>query len=109
PRVDNDYVQKQTGFPGVALSVASFRPRDGSALSQEVVQYLTHASEPAQPATNLPISRHLCLRVRSLYACYADLSAKGVRFNSEPVTITAGPNQGGKVIYLLDPDGYTIE
>jgi catechol 2,3-dioxygenase-like lactoylglutathione lyase family enzyme len=28
---------------------------------------------------------------------------------SEPVTITAGANVGGLVVYFYDPDGYTLE
>ncbi len=37
------------------------------------------------------------------------LRAHGVRFRSEPVAITAGPNRGGLVVYLYDPDEFTIE
>ena len=44
-----------------------------------------------------------------LRACYAALQAQGVRFKSAPVTIMAGPNQGGLVVYFFDPDGYTLE
>ena len=44
-----------------------------------------------------------------MWACHADLKAKGVRFKSEPVSITAGPNAGGLVVYFYDPDGYTLE
>ena len=44
-----------------------------------------------------------------LRAACRDLQAKGVRFKTEPVEITAGPNQGGLVVYFFDPDGYTLE
>jgi catechol 2,3-dioxygenase-like lactoylglutathione lyase family enzyme len=47
--------------------------------------------------------------VNDLRACHAELRAKGVCFKSDPVTITAGPNTGGLVIYFYDPDGYTLE
>lgn len=109
PRVDNDYIQLQTGIPGVVLSVASFRVSDASLQSLEIVQYLTHAAPPAETATNQAGTSHLCLTVSDLRACYAGLSAKGVRFRSEPVTITAGPNTGGLGVYFYDPDGNTIE
>ena len=75
----------------------------------EVVQYLNHDGSPIDPATNRAGSSHLCLLVSDFHACHAELKAKGVDFKSEPVTITAGPNKGGMVIYLSDPDGYTIE
>ena len=109
PRVDADYVAQQTGYPGVALSVASFQVSPESRQTLEVVQYLNHGGPPIDPATHRAGSSHLCLLVSDFRACHAELMAKGVDFKSEPVTITAGPNKGGLVIYLSDPDGYTIE
>jgi catechol 2,3-dioxygenase-like lactoylglutathione lyase family enzyme len=108
PHVDNDYVALQTGHSGVVLSVASFTlPNAPQTL--EVVQYLTHAGSPAAPATSQPGISHLCLTVDDLPAAHADLQSRGVRFRSEPVRITAGPNTGGLVVYFSDPDGYTLE
>lgn len=109
PCVENDYVGQQTGFAGLKLSVASFRVRAGNAQSLEMVQYLSNTGEPADPSTNRAGNTHLCLLVDDLRSAHTELSAKGVRFKSEPVEITAGPNQGGLVVYLLDPDGYTLE
>jgi catechol 2,3-dioxygenase-like lactoylglutathione lyase family enzyme len=108
PHVDSDYVAQQTGHAGVVLSVASFSI-PGSPQTLEIVQYLTHAAAPAVPATNQPGISHVCLLVDNLSAAYEDLQARGVPFRSEPVRITAGPNAGGLVVYLADPDGYTLE
>lgn len=109
PRVDNDYVALQTGYPAVVLNVASFKVSPESRQSLEVVQYMNHQGPPVESATNRPGGSHLCLTVSDLRACHADLKAKGVRFKSDPVTITAGPNTGGLVVYFYDPDGYTLE
>lgn len=109
PRVTADYVSKQTGYEGLELNVASFRVSDDSKQSLEVVQYLNHEGPPSDAATNRSGNSHLCLLVDDLRSCYDDLSTQGVRFKSEPVTITAGPNEGGLVVYLYDPDGYTLE
>jgi len=109
PHVDNDYVALQTGYPGVVLNVASFKVREDSPVSLEVVQYMNQAGPPAETQTNRAGNSHLCLTVDDLRACYAELKTKGVRFKSEPVTITAGPNTGGLVVYFYDPDGYTLE
>lgn len=109
PRVTADYVSRQTGYDGVELSVASFRVSPATGQSIEIVQYLTHIGQPSDPATNRPGSSHICLLVDDLQASYDDLRAKGVRFTSEPVLITAGPNKGGWVIYFQDPDGYALE
>lgn len=107
--VEEGYVAKQTGYEGVRLSVASFRVRPDSPNSLEVVQYLNHTGEPADTSTNRPGRTHLCLVVDDLATAYEDLRSKGVRFQSDPVEITAGPNKGGKVIYFFDPDNYVLE
>jgi len=109
PRVDDEYVALQTGYPGVVLNVASFKATPESTQSLEVVQYMNQAEPPAETATNRPGNSHLCLTVNDLRACHADLKARGVRFKSDPVTITAGPNAGGLVVYFHDPDGYVLE
>jgi len=109
PRVTADYVPRQTGYEGVELSVASFRVHPASGQSIEIVQYMTHAGQPGDPSTNRPGNSHMCLLVDDLRASYEDLRAKGVRFKSEPVSITAGPNRGGLVVYFQDPDGYVLE
>ena len=109
PHVAADYVSRQTGYEGLELNVASFKVGEESRQSLEVVQYMNHVGPPSDPATNRAGSSHLCLLVDDLRSCYADLLAQGVRFKSEPVTITSGPNEGGLVVYLYDPDGYTLE
>jgi len=109
PSVTADYVAQQTGYDNVELNVASFQISPDSKQSMEVVQYMNHAGEPNKPATNRAGSSHLCLLVNDLKKCYEDLREKGVPFKSEPVTITAGPNERGLVVYFTDPDGYTLE
>ena len=109
PHVDNDYVALQTGYPDVVLNVASFKVSPDSLQSMEVVQYMTCGGPPSTPATNQPGISHLCLTVSDLQSAYQDLLARGVRFRTAPVRITAGPNAGGLVVYFEDPDGYTLE
>ena len=109
PCVEGEYVAKQTGYAGVKLSVASFRVRPDSPNSLEIVEYLNHTGEPADTATNRPGGTHLCILVDDLDAAYVDLKGTGVRFKTAPVEITAGPNQGGKVVYFFDPDDYVLE
>ena len=109
PCVDADYVATQTGYPGVQLSVASFRVCADSPQTLEVVQYLNCPGEPVDQATNRPGNTHLCILVDDLQAAFDDLSQQGIQFKSDPVTITAGPNEGGLVVYFHDPDGYPME
>ncbi|MAV34615.1 MAG: bleomycin resistance protein [Planctomycetaceae bacterium] len=109
PSVTADYVALQTGYPEVELNVASLRVGPHGRPTLELAQYMSHVGEPSEPATNRSGASHLCLVVDDLVASYEALQARGVRFRSSPVTITAGPNQGGLVVYLYDPDGYVLE
>jgi catechol 2,3-dioxygenase-like lactoylglutathione lyase family enzyme len=105
----DDYVGQQTGYPGLHLSTASLRPTPDSCQSLEIAQYRNHAGAKGDPATNRPGNSHLCFEVFDLQRMYERLRSRGVRFRSEPVLITSGPNQGGVVIYVYDPDDYIIE
>lgn len=109
PHVDADYVGQQTGYPDVILNVASVQIAPGNPQTLELVQYMNHSRPPAALATNQAGTSHLCLVVDDLTACYEALKEREVEFRSAPVTITSGPNQGGLVVYFLDPDGYTLE
>jgi catechol 2,3-dioxygenase-like lactoylglutathione lyase family enzyme len=106
---DADYLARQTGYPGVRLEAASFQLAPAGGLVLELVQYLTHAGAETDPATNRAGNTHLCFRVDDIRRAYDALLARGVRFRTPPVAITAGPNEGGFAVYLSDPDHYTIE
>jgi catechol 2,3-dioxygenase-like lactoylglutathione lyase family enzyme len=107
--VDADYVGQQTGYPGVRLSTASFKMRPDSTQSIEIVQYRNYVGERSVTATNRAGNTHLCFQTADIGDVVEHLQAQGVRFRSEPVTITSGPNEGGLVVYLYDPDDYIIE
>ena len=70
---------------------------------------MNHIGKPSNTDTNCAGNTHLCIVVSDLNAAYRDLQSKGVKFKSNPVPITAGPNQGGLVVYFFDPDGYVLE
>jgi catechol 2,3-dioxygenase-like lactoylglutathione lyase family enzyme len=106
---DADYVGRQIGCPGVRLEVASFQLGTAGRPTLELAQYLSGAGDNSPPATNCAGQAHLCFEVDDIHRAYEALRAQGVRFRSEPIAITAGPNRGGFVVYLYDPDGFTIE
>jgi len=106
---DADYIGQQTGYPGVRLEAASFKVAPENRQSLEIVQYVTCAGAASDPATNRAGNAHLCFQVEDLAAAYEALLDRGVRFKTPPVAITSGPNQGGLVVYLHDPDGFTLE
>jgi lactoylglutathione lyase len=52
---------------------------------------------------------HLCLLVDDIHAEVRRLRAAGARFVSEPQYFGEGPDAGSWAVYLLDPDGITVE
>jgi catechol 2,3-dioxygenase-like lactoylglutathione lyase family enzyme len=108
-QADAPYVAQQTGFPGVRLDVASFRLAPDGEVMLQLAQYLNHSGGPSDQASNRSGNSHLCLVVDDIHSAHRDLTAKGVKFKTSPVEITAGPHRGGWGAYLFDPDGYTIE
>jgi catechol 2,3-dioxygenase-like lactoylglutathione lyase family enzyme len=57
-----------------------------------------------------PGNAHLCLVVEDLEREFDRLSRVGVAFRSDrPVEIPVGSYQGGRAVYLRDPDGISIQ
>lgn len=106
-QVTEAYFRDIVGVPDAIVQAAHLRV-PGSAHVIELFQYA-----PQHPAAglvpNTPGHAHLCFLVDDLPAAYRELVAKGVRFVSPPVLITAGVNTGGYGAYLLDPSGITLE
>jgi len=102
------YFAKIVGLPDCVVKAALFR-LPGSSHHLELFQYLQPPGRIVQPRPCDPGSAHLSLLVQDLPRLYAALRARGVAFVSEPVMISAGPNQGGYGVYLHDPNGILIE
>jgi catechol 2,3-dioxygenase-like lactoylglutathione lyase family enzyme len=52
---------------------------------------------------------HAAFGVTHLDEYYLELNEKGVDFRSFPQSVTLGPHQGGKAVYLNTPDGIVLE
>lgn len=103
------YVQKVVGYyPDVTLQIALLSI-PGSDVFLEILEYENVKGTPVDPATGNPGTAHFCLMVDELDGLYADLVKKGVEFVSEVQVPTAGPNKGGRVVYMKDPDGIRVE
>jgi catechol 2,3-dioxygenase-like lactoylglutathione lyase family enzyme len=76
----------------------------------ELLQYVAPVgqNQAAMPTCN-PGSAHLAVRVDDLFEEIDRLSALGVKFRSEPITIREGAFAGARAVYGIDPDGYTVE
>jgi lactoylglutathione lyase len=105
---DQPYIQELVGYPGVELNVAVFR-LPGSASFLEILEYRNVERHAVDPGTANPGTAHLCVYVDDLQALHERLAAGGARFVSPIKSPTAGPNKGGKVIYMIDPDGIRVE
>lgn len=106
---DADYLAQQTGYEGVRLSAATFKPSADAPQTIELVQYLTHTGTARESATNQPANAHVCFQTPDIRQAARWLVDHGVRLKTEPVAITSGPNQGGQVVYFYDPDGFILE
>jgi catechol 2,3-dioxygenase-like lactoylglutathione lyase family enzyme len=106
--IDNQYFRDIVGFPDCVVKAAHLRVPN-SQHKLELFEYVTPRGTTADVRTNNVGSSHISLYVDDLEAAYAELRAKGVQFRSRPVTVDAGANKGAKGLYLLDPDGITVE
>ena len=106
--ITNDYFRRIVGFPDGVIKAAQLRV-PGSTHKLELFEYVKPRVNVAVVTTNTPGISHLALLVDDLPAVYEVLKGEGVRFRSEPVMIDAGANKGGWAVYMLDPDGFSIE
>ncbi len=102
-----EFAEIATGIPGAHLKVAYLEVPGGHRL--ELIQYLSPPGVKLDTRTNNVGSAHLALNVDDLRRMYNELKAKGVRFKGEPIETPAGPNKGNLMVYMLDPDDFTLE
>ena len=82
----------------------------GWGVNFELLEYRETGGDERAREPNHAGSAHLCFVTDDIAADYDRLRAKGVTFRSPgPVTVVGGPNDGGKALYLEDPDGNAVE
>jgi lactoylglutathione lyase len=107
--MSEEYVQRVVGYyPDVTLEIAVLAI-PGSEVFLEILEYRGVGGSPIDPATGNPGTAHFCLFVDDLDELYARLREAGVEFVSELQTPTVGPNEGGRLVYMIDPDGIRVE
>ena len=102
------YIEELVGYPGVDLHSAILR-LPNSDVFLELLEYRGVEREPVDTRTANPGTAHIAFFVDDLDSLYERLTAQGVSSVSRPVTPTIGPNQGGRAVYLIDPDGIRVE
>ena len=106
--ITNGYFSEIVGLSGCMVKAAHLQI-PGSEHRIELFEYIRPDGSRADVRTNNVGSSHISFIVGDLPAAYEELKAIGIQFRSPPVEITSGPNKGGWGIYLLDPDGITVE
>jgi catechol 2,3-dioxygenase-like lactoylglutathione lyase family enzyme len=104
--VTAEYMPRLVGIPGARLKIAGL---DIPGLHLDLIEYIQPKSAISAGPTSEVGNVHIGFTVDDLWSAYRQLSAAGVRFKSEPVSPTTGPNKGGWAIYFVDPDGVTLE
>lgn len=102
-----DYPSTVTGIPDAHLRIVYV---EGGNYKVELIQYLNPKGNPQDMSTSNPGIAHLAFEVDDLDGMYRELSSAGVAFRSEPVEVPGGgPTAGTRIVYLRDPDNFTIE
>ncbi len=108
PEITQTYFRRVVGFPDAVVKGADLAI-PGTDHRLELFEYVQPRGTPANVEVNHPGSAHIAYLVDDLPALYAHLKASGAHFRSAPIALDEGPNAGGVAVYLLDPDGITIE
>ena len=104
---DPKLIEVITGVPGADIEVAYIQ---GPGHRLELIQY--HAPAERCQVESRPCDTgfaHVAYDVDDAAAAVAASAAHQVLPLGPITTIDKGPNAGGKVVYLRDPDGVTIE
>lgn len=106
-RMGGAFLSEVTGAHGAEVRMAIVEVAD------QRIELLEYASAPAasgpirQPYQ--PGMAHLALQVSDLDAAIAGIASHGWRPQGTPMAITEGPRAGTRVMYVVGPDGETIE
>ena len=96
-----------SGVVGAEVMIAYVR---GPGHSLELIEYTSPGERGAVRPRPCDVGfAHVAFDVDDIDAAIAASEPHGVNPVAQPVTIDQGPNRGGKVAYLRDWDGITIE
>lgn len=102
------YIGELVGYPEVDLHAVVLRV-PGTETFLELLEYRGVDSSPVDGANANPGTAHLAFFVADLDSVFGCLIAAGVKSVSDPITPTMGPNEGGRAVYMIDPDGVRVE
>ncbi|MDA8296516.1 MAG: VOC family protein [Actinomycetota bacterium] len=110
---DNPYTRSLVAYDDAVLEIAQLRfsdqPPPPSGHVIELIRYLQPQGKDADRERNTVAAGHIGFVVEDVDGIAARLVQLGATLLNEPVDITAGINKGGRLVYLQDPDGVTVE
>ena len=97
-----------TGVEGAEIKLAVLRAPRGHKI--ELLEYLAPADRKRADIRPCDVgSVHVALLVNDLGAVLERIAASDWKAAGKPQRLQSGPNAGKRVVYVLDPDGTTIE
>ena len=96
------------GFSDTRIRVVQLEDRNGP-FRLELIEYLNPRRQERELKNTWVGAAHMGFYVADLQAEYERLLSAGVRFNSPPQEIVRDGKLAGKALYMLDPDGITVE
>lgn len=105
---DAPYLKTVLGLDFDRLRAVYLRIPSGGFI--ELLEYAGIERLPAAARPCDPGAGHLCLFVDDIEGVFSRLVGHGFSARSAAIVdITSGPNEGSRVIYMLDQDGYAVE
>jgi catechol 2,3-dioxygenase-like lactoylglutathione lyase family enzyme len=101
------YIGSVVGYADCSMDVAVWELPNDTYL--ELIQYLTPPAGRVDMETYNAGNGHLCLVTEDIDADYERLGEHARFRSAEPIEIPWGPYEGGRVCYLRDPDGISVE
>jgi len=103
-----EYLSKVTGYQNTDFHIAVLKV-PGLDYFIELLEYRNAEVAEIDHRHGNPGIAHIAFKVDHLGDWYDYLKSNGVSSISDPVTPELGPNKGGKLVYMIDPDGYRVE
>jgi hypothetical protein len=101
------YVGEIVGYPECAMDCAFWRLPNDAVL--ELMQYLAPLPGKVDMETFNAGNAHLCLVTADMDQDYERMRGHAEFRSPQPIEIPWGPYKGGRVCYMRDPDGISVE
>jgi len=103
---EGPWIEQVTGLEAVRVRIVHLH---GHGYNLELLEYERPRGADRARAFQDAGSAHLCFHTDDIDAALERLLACGAERINDPQTVVGGPNDGGRVVYLRDPDGNAVE